>query len=301
MNDSMEYHNPVLLKQSVDGLNINPEAAYVDVTYGGGGHSREILRRLNSGRLLAFDQDKDAIANAIDDERFILINQNFKYLKNYLKMMKSIPVQGILADLGVSSFQFDTPSRGFSFRFDAALDMRMDAEGDLTAEKVLNQYEEEQLANVFYQYGEFRNSRKIARKIVASRAQSPLKTTHQLSTVLEKVFPPKSFKKDLVLVFQALRIEVNQEMEVLKSFLKQSLEVLDKGGRLVVISYHSLEDRLVKNFIKAGNFEGVVEKDFFGVAQSPFKAIGKLLVPSDEEIEQNSRARSAKLRIAEKL
>ena len=297
----MEYHNPVLLKESVDGLDIKPNGVYVDVTFGGGGHSREILSRLGEkGKLFAFDQDKDALANAIDDPRFTLINENFRFLKRYLRFHGSKSVDGILADLGVSSHQFDVPERGFSTRFDAALDMRMNQGSELDAYKVVNFYEENDLRRVFFDYGELKNAPVIARTILEARDSSPIKNTEQLKTVLQRFLPAHKSNKILAQMYQAIRIEVNQEMDVLKEFLEQSLEILNPGGRLSVISYHSLEDRLVKRYMKNGLFEGEPERDVFGNFSVPFQTIGKLIVPDDAEIRSNNRARSAKLRIAEK-
>ena len=300
MNSS--YHNPVLLKESVDGLAIKKDGVYVDVTFGGGGHSKEILKRLgDEGRLVAFDQDEDAMENAIDDPRFQLINQNFRYLKQYLKFYGIQKVDGILADFGVSSHQFDEADRGFSIRFDADLDMRMDKKQDLSAFEVVNSYSQENLAKVLFEYGELRNARAMARAIEKARTESPIRTTEDLKRVLGSFLPKMKENKILAQVYQAIRIEVNQEIEVLKEFLLQVPEVLRERGRLSMISYHSLEDRLVKRFIRAGNFEGVAEKDFYGNINVPLKKIGGLIVPSKEEIAKNNRARSAKLRIAERL
>ncbi|RZJ35858.1 MAG: 16S rRNA (cytosine(1402)-N(4))-methyltransferase RsmH [Flavobacterium sp.] len=298
----MEYHNPVLLKESVDGLNIRRDGVYVDVTFGGGGHSREILSRLGeNGRLIAFDQDEDAVSNSIDDARFLLVNENFRFMKRFLRFHNVKSVDGILADLGVSSHQFDVAERGFSTRFDAELDMRMSRKNDLSAFKVINEYDEANLRRVFFDYGELRNAPVITRLIMDARAIAPLKNTQQLKQVLDRILPPHKGNKILAQIYQAIRIEVNQEMEVLKEFLEQSLELLKPGGRLSVISYHSLEDRLVKRFIRNGMFEGEPERDFFGNFSVPFKTIDKLIVPNDAEIAQNNRARSAKLRIAEKI
>lgn len=298
----MEYHNPVLLNESVDGLAIKPEGIYVDVTFGGGGHSREILKRLGAtGRLFAFDQDEDAQANVIDDKRFVLIPENFRYIKRFLRFHGVKQVDGILADLGVSSHQFDVPERGFSTRFDAELDMRMNQKNELSAYTVLNEYEEQVLKKMFFEYGELKNAGAIAATIVKERKNNPLKDTAQLKTILQKFIPPHKSNKILAQIYQAIRIEVNQEIEVLKEFLEQALEILKPDGRLSVISYHSLEDRLVKRYIKNGMFEGEPERDFFGNFSVPFRTIGKLIVPAQEELESNSRARSAKLRIAEKL
>ena len=297
----MDYHNPVLLKETVDGLNIDPNGVYVDVTFGGGGHSKEILSRLGAnGKLFAFDQDEDAWENAIDDERFTLIKENFRYIKRFLRFYGVKSVDGILADLGVSSHQFDVPERGFSTRFDADLDMRMSKKNDLNAHKIINEYDEANLKRVFLDYGELKNAAAIARVIIESREQSVIHTTDQLKVVLGRFLPEKVKNKVLAQMYQAIRIEVNQEMDVLKEFLEQSLEVLEPEGRLSVISYHSLEDRLVKRFMKNGMFEGEPERDFFGNFSVPFTTIGKLIIPSDEEIKINNRARSAKLRIAAK-
>jgi len=298
----MEYHNPVLLHPTVDGLNIKPDGIYVDVTFGGGGHSKEILKRLGpNGKLFAFDQDEDALANALPDERFTLINENFRFIKRFLRFHGVKSVDGILADLGVSSHQFDVPERGFSTRFDAELDMRMSQKNDLNAYRVVNEYEEQDLRRVFFDYGELKNAPVLARTIVEARAGYPIKTTDELKEVLAKHLPERVKNKILAQIYQAIRIEVNQEMDVLKEFIEQSLEILNPGGRFSVISYHSLEDRLVKRFIKNGMFEGEPERDFFGNFSVPFKTIGKLIIPDDAEIKINNRARSAKLRIAEKI
>jgi 16S rRNA (cytosine1402-N4)-methyltransferase len=297
----MEYHNPVLLKESVDGLDIKPDGIYVDVTFGGGGHSREILSRLGSnGKLFAFDQDEDALANSIDDERFVLINENFRFIKRFLRFHNVKSVDGILGDLGVSSHQFDVAERGFSTRFEGELDMRMSQKQDLNAYKVVNEYDEENLRRVFLDYGELKNAPVIARVIIEARELEPIKNTEQLKVVLGRFLQAHKSHKILAQMYQAIRIEVNQEMEVLKEFLEQSLEILKPGGRLSVISYHSLEDRLVKRIMKNGMFEGEPERDFFGNFSVPFKTIGKLIVPDFQEIKSNNRARSAKLRIAEK-
>jgi 16S rRNA (cytosine1402-N4)-methyltransferase len=296
------YHIPVLLNQSVDGLNIQPEGTYVDATFGGGGHSKVILNRLTSGRLFAFDQDMDAEENIFDDDRFTFINQNFSYIKNYLRFYNALPVNGILADLGVSSHQFDTASRGFSTRLDGELDMRMNSGDSLTAAEIVNTYDEDDLISLFREYGEIKNSRCVAKSIIAAREQQAITTTLQLSEIVGGCFPANKKNKFLALVFQALRIQVNGELSALKSLLKQSIEILGPGGRLVVLSYHSLEDRLVKNFIRTGNFEGNLEKDFYGNPIVELKAINtKPIVPDEDEININSRARSAKLRIAEKI
>ena len=296
------YHIPALLNETIEGLNIDPDGVYVDVTFGGGGHSTEILSHLSSkGKLLGFDQDEDAIKNALDDPRFIFVRSNFQYLKNFLRYHNIEKVDGILADLGVSSHHFDEAERGFSFRFDGALDMRMNTKSPLTAAVILNTYGEEELANVFYLYGELHNSRKIAKTIVAARSKAPFDKIFPFIEVLKPFFGREKEKKDMARVFQALRIEVNKEMEVLRSLLEQSFDVLKPEGRLVVLTYHSLEDRLVKNYFRSGNFEGKLEKDFFGNILSPLKAINnKVIIATDEEVERNPRARSAKLRIAEK-
>ncbi|WP_396211617.1 16S rRNA (cytosine(1402)-N(4))-methyltransferase RsmH [Flavobacterium sp.] len=298
---TMEYHNPVLLKETVDGLNIKPDGVYVDVTFGGGGHSREIMSRLGSnGKLFGFDQDLDALENVIKDERFVLINENFRYIKRFLRFHGIKEVDGILADLGVSSHQFDVAERGFSTRFEAGLDMRMNQNSELSAYHVVNEYDEENLRRVFLDYGELKNAPAIARTILEAREDGPIKTTDDLKFVLSRFLPPHISNKILAQMYQAIRIEVNQEMDVLKEFLSQSLEILKPEGRLSVISYHSLEDRLVKRFMKNGLFEGEPERDFFGNFSVPFKLVGKLIVPSNEEIKINNRARSAKLRISEK-
>jgi 16S rRNA (cytosine1402-N4)-methyltransferase len=295
----MEYHNPVLLKESVDGLNIKPDGVYVDVTFGGGGHSREILSRLNEhGKLFAFDQDEDAQRNVIDDPRFTLIPQNFRFIKRYLRFYGIKKVDGILADLGVSSHQFDEAERGFSTRFDADLDMRMNQSGALSAFEVINKYEEEKLTNVLFNYSELRNAKDIARRIVEKRSEEKIKTSFQLKEVLAAFVPKSQEHKVLAQIFQGIRIEVNQEIEALKEFLLQVPELLNEGGRLSVLSYHSLEDRLVKRFIRSGLFEGEPVKDYFGNITVPLKKVGQMVVPSFQEIKKNSRARSAKLRIA---
>jgi len=302
MTTTMEYHNPVLLHETVDGLNIKPDGIYVDVTFGGGGHSKEILKRLGpNGKLFGFDQDEDALENALPDERFTLIHENFRYIKRFLRFQGIKSVDGILADLGVSSHQFDVPERGFSTRFEADLDMRMSKRNELDAYKVINEYDEANLKRVFADYGELKVAPALARTIVDAREKKDIKTSEELKTVLSKYLPEKVKNKVLAQIYQAIRIEVNQEMEVLKEFLEQSLEILKPEGRLSVISYHSLEDRLVKRFMKNGMFEGEPERDFFGNFSVPFKLVGKLIVPTNEEIKINNRARSAKLRIAEKI
>ncbi|MFB0911409.1 MAG: 16S rRNA (cytosine(1402)-N(4))-methyltransferase RsmH [Flavobacterium sp.] len=301
MTTTMEYHNPVLLQASVDGLNIKPDGVYVDVTFGGGGHSKEILSRLGpDGKLFAFDQDEDALANALVDGRFTLINENFRFIKRFLRFYGLKSVDGILADLGVSSHQFDVPDRGFSTRFDAQLDMRMSQKNELNAYKIVNEYDETNLKRVFLDYGELKNAPVLARTIVEARELQLIKTTDELKEVLARYLPDRVRNKILAQIYQAIRIEVNQEMDVLKEFLEQSLEVLKPEGRLSVISYHSLEDRLVKRFMKNGMFEGEPERDFFGNFSVPFRTVGKLIVPDKEEVKLNNRARSAKLRIAEK-
>ena len=298
---TMEYHNPVLLKETVDGLKIKPDGIYVDATFGGGGHSKEILRRLGpSGKLFGFDQDEDALANALPDERFVLIPENFRYIKRFLRFHGVKTVDGILADLGVSSHQFDVPERGFSTRFDADLDMRMSKKNELNAFKVVNDYDEANLKRVFLDYGELKAALAVAKTIIEAREKKIINTTDELKIVLSKYLPEQFKNKILAQIYQAIRIEVNQEMDVLKEFLEQSLELLKHGGRLSVISYHSLEDRLVKRYIKNGMFEGEPERDFFGNFSVPFKSIEKLIVPGQAEIKENNRARSAKLRVAEK-
>lgn len=296
------YHDPVLLGPTVDGLAIKEDGVYVDVTFGGGGHSKELLKRLGpEGRLFAFDQDEDALQNAIDDPRFTLINENFRFLKQFLKFYGVSEVDGILADFGVSSHQFDEADRGFSIRFDGELDMRMDQRKAVSAYDVVNHYEVKDLAHVLKEYGELRNAMAIARAIEGARQEQFIKTTEQLKQVLQKFLPRNKEHKVLAQIYQAIRIEVNEEIQVLKDFLEQVPELLVKGGRLSVISYHSLEDRLVKRFIRDGKFQGEAEKDFFGNTKVPLKKVGGLIVPDAEEIARNNRARSAKLRIAEKL
>ena len=297
-----EYHIPVLLKETVDGLNIRPNGVYVDVTFGGGGHSREILSRLGpEGRLFAFDQDSDALKNTIDDKRFRLIHQNFRLMKRFLRFYGCKKVDGILGDFGVSSHQFDIAERGFSTRFEGDLDMRMDRDSEFSAYQLVNSYSESQLRQVLSEFGEIRNAAGMARVIVESRETDPIRTTSDLKEALQRFLPPHKQHKILAQVYQALRIEVNREMDALKEFLMQTAEVLETGGRLSVISYHSLEDRLVKRFIRNGMFEGEPESDVYGRVDVPFKAVGKFIVPTAEEIAKNSRARSAKLRIAERL
>lgn len=295
----MSYHNPVLLKESVDALNIKEDGVYVDVTFGGGGHSEEILKRLGEkGRLFAFDQDEDAVKNKIDDDRFVLIEENFRYISRFLKFYGVRKVDGVLADLGVSSHQFDEAERGFSIRFDGELDMRMNQSAKVSANEVVNDYEEKDLANILFLYGELRNSRAIAKTIVQEREKEKIETSFQLKQVLQRYLPKAREHKILAQIFQAIRIEVNEELEVLKEFLNQIPGLLHPDGRLSVISYHSLEDRLVKRFIRTGLFSGEPEKDFFGNIQVPLMKVGKLIVPTPQEINSNNRARSAKLRVA---
>ncbi|WP_275315488.1 16S rRNA (cytosine(1402)-N(4))-methyltransferase RsmH [Tenacibaculum bernardetii] len=295
----MNYHSPVLLKESVDALNIKEDGVYVDVTFGGGGHSREILSRLGkSGKLFAFDQDPDAQQNTIDDERFVLIGENFRFISRFLRFYGIRKVDGVLADLGVSSHQFDEAERGFSTRFDADLDMRMDQKSDLSAKKIINKYSEERLADVLFLYGELRNARTLAKKIVEARQEEEIATSFQLKEVLKEFLPQAKEHKILAQIFQAVRIEVNQELEVLKEFLQQMPDLLKEDGRLSVISYHSLEDRLVKRFIRTGLFSGEPEKDFYGNISVPLKKVGKMIIPAREEVKVNNRARSAKLRAA---
>jgi len=304
------YHVPVLLEESVGGLDIKPDGIYVDVTFGGGGHSREILRHLGpQGRLFGFDQDEDAERNIVDDERFTFVRSNFRYLRNWMRYYGVEQIDGLLADLGVSSHHFDDETRGFSFRFDAPLDMRMNKRSGMTAADILNDYSEEQLADIFYLYGELKNARRIAATIVKARAEKPVVTTNDLLQVLgisdtngQSSMVNGQWKKDAAKLFQALRIEVNHEMDALKEMLSAARDLLRDGGRLSVITYHSLEDRMVKNMMRAGNLEGKVVQDFFGRTESPFRQIGgKVIVPSDEEQQQNPRSRSAKLRIAERV
>ncbi|AEE19867.1 16S rRNA (cytosine1402-N4)-methyltransferase [Dokdonia sp. Hel_I_63] len=298
----MDYHNPVLLKETVDGLNIKPDGVYVDVTFGGGGHSREILSRLGpEGKLYGFDQDVDAQENIIEDERFTLIPENFRYIKRFMRFHGVKKVDGILGDFGVSSHQFDVAERGFSTRFESDLDMRMNQKDTLSAYNVINDYEEEDLRQVFWQYGELRNAPKLASTIVQERNSQFIKTSEHLKKVLAPFLPKHREHKILAQIYQAIRIEVNQEIEVLKEFLMQTEQLLDTGGRISLISYHSLEDRLVKRYIRSGMFEGEPEKDMYGNFEVPFKKVGKLIIPDSKEIKLNNRARSAKLRIAEKL
>ena len=297
------YHIPVLLRESIDGLDIKPDGVYVDVTFGGGGHSKEILKRLGKkGHLYSFDQDEDAEGNIPEDNRFTFVRSNFRYLRNWMRYYEVEQIDGLLADLGVSSHHFDDETRGFSFRFDVPLDMRMNKRAGMTAADILNNYSEEQLADVFYVYGELKNARKIANTVVKSRNEKSIETTGDLLRITEDLLPKTREKKETAKLFQALRIEVNHEMDALKDMLNGAREVLRDGGRLSVITYPSLEDRIVKNFMKAGNAEGKVKQDFFGRVEAPFKQVGeKIITPSEEEQQQNPRSRSAKLRIAEKV
>ena len=295
------YHNPVLLGESINGLNINNEGIYVDVTFGGGGHSKEILENLSEkGKLISFDQDPDAIANIFEDKRFHFINENFTYMKKFLKNIGFNKVDGILADLGISSYQINEPKRGFSYRYDSNLDMRMDKESSIDASHVINKYSEENLSNLLFDFGDLKNSKRISKEICIGRKEKEIKTTFQLNSLLKPLFPSSYLNKNLSRIYQAIRIEVNNEIDVLKSLLEQSSELLKPGGRLAIISYHSLEDRLVKRFIKTGSFSNEIEKDFYGNFSVPLKKIGSLICPSLEEIKSNKRSRSAKLRIAEK-
>lgn len=295
------YHNPVMLKECIDGLAIDPAGTYVDLTFGGGGHSRAILGRLTTGRLIAFDQDTDALSNAPDDPRFTLVNQNFRYLVNFLRLYKAVPVDGILADLGISSYQIDQAERGFSTRFDAELDLRMDRKSGLTARQVINHYTSDDLIRIFRQYGELPNAYRIAMRIADVRGGGEIITTTQLKDILQPLAERGRENKFFARVFQALRIEVNAELDVLKEMLTQTIKVLKPGGRLVILTYHSLEDRPVKNFMKTGNFEGIENKDFFGNLIAPFRPVNrKPIVAGEEELSVNNRARSAKLRVAER-
>jgi len=297
------YHVPVLLQESIDGLNIQSDGIYVDVTFGGGGHSREILNCLGAeGHLYSFDQDADAERNIVDDDRFTFVRSNFRYLKQWMRYYDVEHVDGLLADLGVSSHHFDDETRGFSFRFDAPLDMRMNKRAGKTAADIVNGYSEDQLADIFYLYGELKQARRIASSLVKARQEKLIETTGDLLKVTESLFQKEREKKDMAKLFQALRIEVNHEMEALTEMLRGACEVLGPGGRLVVITYHSLEDRLVKNMMKAGNTEGRIEQDFFGRVNAPFRLVGnKVVVPSEDEQQRNPRSRSAKLRVAEKI
>lgn len=302
MTEEIIYHTPVLLEESVNGMNIRPDGTYVDVTFGGGGHSKYILSKLGkNGRLLSFDQDEDAEKNIVNDKRFTFVRSNFRYLHNFLRYYQVEKVDAILADLGVSSHHFDDSERGFSFRFDGKLDMRMNKRAGMTAADIVNTYEEEKLASVFYLYGELKNSRKLASVIVKARNNQKIETIEDFLSVIKPLFGREREKKELAKVFQALRIEVNQEMEALKEMLYATIEALKPSGRLVVITYHSLEDRMVKNIMKTGNVEGKVEQDFFGNIQSPFALVNnRVIVPDEAELQRNPRSRSAKLRIAEK-
>ncbi len=296
------YHVPVLLDESINGLNLHPDGVYIDVTFGGGGHSREILRRLPQGsRLFSFDQDADAERNIVDDDRFTFVRSNFRYLKNWMRYYEIDHIDGLLADLGVSSHHFDDESRGFSFRFDAPLDMRMNKRADKTAADIVAEYDEEALADIFYLYGELKNSRRIASALVKARQQHAIATTQDFLHVVEPFFKREREKKDMARLFQALRIEVNHEMEALKEMLAAATQLLPPGGRLSVITYHSLEDRIVKNVMKTGNAEGKMIQDFYGRIETPYRLVNnKVIVPTDEEQQRNPRSRSAKLRIAEK-
>jgi len=295
------YHTPVLLQESIDGLNIKPNGIYVDVTFGGGGHSKEILSKLKGGKLVAFDQDKAAIDNLIDDKRFLFVRSNYRYIKNFLRYHKIDKVDGILADLGVSSYHFNEIERGFSFRADADIDMRMNQDAKISATDILNSYEENDLKKIFKEYGEIKNAHILTKKIIEYRKTSEFKRINQFLSVIESCTPKRSENKYFAKVFQALRIEVNQEIDSLKDFLESTTDLLNKEGRLVVISYHSLEDRLVKNFTRTGNFKGKIDKDIYGNFEAPFKLINKkVIVPNQKELEINTRSRSAKLRIAER-
>ncbi len=303
MNDEQVYHIPVLLKQSIDGLAICPEGIYVDVTFGGGGHSREILKHLSGkGHLYSFDQDPDAEQNIVENKHFTFVRSNFRFLQNFMQYYGVEQVDGILADLGVSSHHFDDAERGFSFRFEGLLDMRMNQRAGKTAADIVNEYTEEDLAHIFYLYGELKNSRKLASILVKARAKQPIQTIGDFLNIVQPLFGREREKKELAKVFQALRIEVNQEMTALKEMLQAAISLLKPGGRLAVITYHSLEDRMVKNIMKTGNIEGKLKQDFFGRIETPFKLVNnKVIVPDDEELARNPRSRSAKLRIAEKI
>ena len=297
-----DYHLPVLLKESINGLKIDDEGIYVDATFGGGGHSLEILRSLSKkGRLVSFDQDPDSINNSYEESNFYFVNENFKYMKRFLKNLGFSKVNGILADLGVSSFQINTPARGFSYRYDAALDMRMNKNNTLDAMKVVNSYNHENLSKILFEYGDIKNSKKISEEIIKARTTNRINTTFDLNKILKPLYPERYLNKNLSRIYQAIRIEVNKELDVLKSFLEQTSELLLPGGRLCVISYHSLEDRMVKRYITNGNFSTTAEKDLYGNFSVPFKKIGKMIQPSAVELKENIRSRSAKLRIAEKI
>jgi 16S rRNA (cytosine1402-N4)-methyltransferase len=298
----MAYHIPALLDESIEGLNIRPDGIYVDVTFGGGGHSMEILKHLKTGKLIAFDQDEDAAINAPEDKRFIFLNQNFRFLRNNLHYLRIKSFDGLIADLGVSFHQFDKPERGFTFRHDAPLDMRMNKSNPLTAATLIQTADERVLADVFFRYGELPNARRIAKEIITARTDNPISTTNDLLSVTGKLAPPRQENKFHAKVFQALRIAVNHEIEYLREMLLQALSMLRNGGRMVIITYHSLEDRAVKNFFRTGNCNGIIKKDFYGNMETPFRIINKrVITPDAEEIAKNSRARSAKLRIAEKI
>ncbi len=296
-----EYHRPVLLSECIEGLDIKPDGIYVDATFGGGGHSREILKKLKTGKLYAFDQDADAFQNSIDDERFTLIRSNFRYMKNFLKYYEALPVDGLLADLGISSHQIDEPARGFSTRFEADLDMRMDKSAGHSAKDIIQTYSNERLIKMFRENADMKEAGRAARLIVNVRAEKQIETTEDLKRVLAPIAPKGKEAQFYSRVFQAIRIEVNEEMPALEELLLQSKDIIKEGGRLVIISYHSLEDRLVKNLIKSGNLEGKVEKDFYGNPQVVFKAVGKPITPTEEELETNTRSRSARLRVAERV
>ena len=297
-----DYHLPVLLKESINGLKIDDKGIYVDATFGGGGHSLEILRSLSKkGRLVSFDQDPDSINNSYEESNFYFVNENFKYMKRFLKNLGFSKVNGILADLGVSSFQINTPSRGFSYRYDAALDMRMNKNNTLDAMKVINRYNHENLSKILFEYGDIKNSKKISEEIIKARTANKINTTFDFNKILKPLYPERYLNKNLSRIYQAIRIEVNKELDVLKSFLEQTSELLLPGGRLCVISYHSLEDRMVKRYITNGNFSTTAEKDLYGNFSVPFKKIGKMIQPSAVELKENIRSRSAKLRIAEKI
>jgi len=298
----MYYHVPALLDESIKGLNIKPDGTYIDVTFGGGGHSAEILKHLKRGRVIAFDQDEDAARNVPDDPRFTFLNQNFRFLKNNLRFLGIETIDGLIADLGVSFHQFDTPDRGFTFRQDVRLDMRMNSRGKVTAASLLKNLDEKSIAQILFDYGELINSRKIARELVVARSEKPISTVSDLISAIGKFAPPHQENKFYARIFQALRIAVNHEIEYLKEMLEQALEILRKDGRLVVITYHSLEDRVVKNFMRTGNFEGEEKKDFYGNIIAPFRVITKKsIIPDEFEIEENKRSRSARLRIAAKI
>lgn len=303
MNEEQVYHVPVLLEQSIDGLNIRPEGTYVDVTFGGGGHSRAILKRLKGkGHLYSFDQDPDAEQNIVENPHFTFVRSNFRFLHNFMQYYNVDEVDGILADLGVSSHHFDDAERGFSFRFEGKLDMRMNQRAGKTAADIVNEYPEEKLADLFYLYGELKNSRKLASAIVKARAKESIQTIGDFLNIVQPLFGREREKKELAKVFQALRIEVNQEMTALREMLQAAIEVLKPGGRLSIITYHSLEDRMVKNIMKTGNIEGKLKQDFFGRVETPFKLVNnKVIIPNEDEQERNPRSRSAKLRIAEKI